>query len=180
MPLKETIHKYPLIDADPHARRVVRYMRPSDYAVWAGATAAGPAALYLFEKVDPTRSKFGITPALRLTGFLGFCAGFMLAYQNSSSQLEISERLKILGEMWRDVEINKTRGKKKEEYANEEERFWGWSENAIEVIKDQKELSTRLSDGKPLYGETDLSDYLQGVAARNSTWSQLKFQAIPW
>ncbi|EIW68295.1 hypothetical protein TREMEDRAFT_74231 [Tremella mesenterica DSM 1558] len=144
MPLKETIHKYPLIDADPHARRVVRYMRPSDYAVWAGATVAGPAALYLFEKVDPTRSKFGITPALRLTGFLGFCAGFMLAYQNSSK------------------------------------RFWGWSENAIEVTKDQKELSTRLSDGKPLYGETDLSDYLQGVAARNSTWSQLKFQAIPW
>jgi hypothetical protein len=37
---------YPLIDADPHASRVVRYMRPSDYAVWAGVTGAFPAALY--------------------------------------------------------------------------------------------------------------------------------------
>ena len=37
---------YPLVDADPHASRVVRYMRPSDYAVWAGVTGAFPAALY--------------------------------------------------------------------------------------------------------------------------------------
>jgi hypothetical protein len=38
------------------------------------------------EKVDPTKYRFGISPALRLTGFLGFCAGFMLAYQNSSCE----------------------------------------------------------------------------------------------
>jgi hypothetical protein len=36
------------------------------------------------EKVDPTKYKYGIKPALRLTGFLGCCAGFMLAYQRSS------------------------------------------------------------------------------------------------
>jgi hypothetical protein len=40
--------------------------------------------LMIVEKVDPTKYKFGIKPALRLTGFLGFCAGFMLAYQQSS------------------------------------------------------------------------------------------------
>ena len=39
---------YPLIDADPHFTRVVRYMRSSDYAVWAGATAAFPSALYFW------------------------------------------------------------------------------------------------------------------------------------
>ena len=39
---------YPLIDADPHFSRVVRYMRPSDYAVWASATAAFPSALYFW------------------------------------------------------------------------------------------------------------------------------------
>ena len=39
---------YPLVDADPHFSRVVRYMRPSDYAVWAGATAAFPSALYFW------------------------------------------------------------------------------------------------------------------------------------
>ena len=101
------IHRdYPLIDSDPHFSRVVRYFRPSDYATWGIATAAGPTALYLFgmslvspsqwnksqrreeadgiEKVDPTKYKYGIKPALRLTGFLGCCAGFMLAYQRSS------------------------------------------------------------------------------------------------
>ena len=39
---------YPLVDADPHFSRVMRYMRPSDYAVWAGATAAFPSALYFW------------------------------------------------------------------------------------------------------------------------------------
>lgn len=39
---------YPLIDADPHASRVIKYFRPSDYATWAGATAAFPAALYFW------------------------------------------------------------------------------------------------------------------------------------
>lgn len=46
MPIKDTVTPFPLIDADPHAARVVRYMRPSDYAVWASAAAAGPGALY--------------------------------------------------------------------------------------------------------------------------------------
>ncbi|OCF35775.1 hypothetical protein I317_05182 [Kwoniella heveanensis CBS 569] len=145
MPLKQTVQPYPLIDADPHFSRVVRYMRPSDYVTWAGATAAGPGLLWAFEKADPTRStKASLRSALRLTGWLGFCAGFMLAYQRSTA------------------------------------RFWGWRENAAEVSKDQAELSARARAGQPLYGETELSPYLQGVAARNSTWSQLKLHAFPW
>ena len=48
MPIKEVETPYPRIDADPHAARVVRYFRPSDYAVWAGTTAAFPSALYLW------------------------------------------------------------------------------------------------------------------------------------
>lgn len=48
MPEKITNTPYPLIDADPYAGRVIRYLRPSDYAVWAGATGAFPAALYLW------------------------------------------------------------------------------------------------------------------------------------
>jgi hypothetical protein len=35
-----------LLPLDPHAKRVIRYMRPSDYAVWAGATATFPALMY--------------------------------------------------------------------------------------------------------------------------------------
>jgi hypothetical protein len=37
---------YPLIDADPTASRVISYMRPSDYALWAAGTAAAPGAIY--------------------------------------------------------------------------------------------------------------------------------------
>lgn len=48
MPLKEVPRPYPLIDSDPHFSRVVRYMRPNDYALWAGAAAAGPGLLWLY------------------------------------------------------------------------------------------------------------------------------------
>jgi hypothetical protein len=59
-------------------------------------------------------------------------------------------------------------------------RFWGTRENAREVEMDKRELSELAQAGKPLYGETDMSEYLQGVASRNSTWSQLKLHAMPW
>ena len=56
-PQKVVSTPYRLIDADPHATRVVSYMRPSDYAVWGGSTAAAPAALYLWgEHLEITRS----------------------------------------------------------------------------------------------------------------------------
>ncbi|KAK9895298.1 NUXm, NADH-ubiquinone oxidoreductase [Cystobasidium minutum MCA 4210] len=145
MPTQVVNTPYPVIDADPHAKRVIRYMRPSDYAVWAGATATFPALLYGYEMADPTRlTKKGITPALKLCTFLGFCGGFLLAYQRSSF------------------------------------RFWGWEENAREEKKDMEELSALAAQGKPVYGHSDLPEYIQGVAHRNSVWSQLKFAALPW
>lgn len=52
-------------------------------------------------------------------------------------------------------------------------RLWGWTENSLEVKKDLKELTALASAGKPLYGETDLPEYTQGVAHRNSMWSQV-------
>ncbi|KAK2463647.1 hypothetical protein APHAL10511_004398 [Amanita phalloides] len=85
MPQKVTETPYPLIDTDPHAFRVVRYFRPSDYAVWAAGTAAFPSALYLWEMADP--AKLRLKTALRLGGFLGFVGGFLLAYQRSSARL---------------------------------------------------------------------------------------------
>jgi hypothetical protein len=48
MPQKEIETPYPLIDHDPHASRVIRYMRPSDLGVWAASTAAFPGLLYLW------------------------------------------------------------------------------------------------------------------------------------
>ncbi|KAJ2930660.1 hypothetical protein H1R20_g6441, partial [Candolleomyces eurysporus] len=141
MPIKEVETPYPRIDADPHASRVVRYMRPSDYAVWAGATAGVPAVLHLWEMADPT--KVSLKTPVRLGGFLGFIGGFMLAYQRSSA------------------------------------RFWGWSENKREEELDFKELSQRASEGKPLYGTSQQPEWVQHAAAANSTFSQLKFSALP-
>ncbi|KAF8311403.1 hypothetical protein DL93DRAFT_2083405 [Clavulina sp. PMI_390] len=85
MPIKEVTTPYPLIDADPHFERVLRYMRASDVACMAGGTALGPALLLAWEKADPSvamRKQLG--PALRLSGFIGFTAGFLYAYQRSS------------------------------------------------------------------------------------------------
>lgn len=40
--------------------------------------------------------------------------------------------------------------------------------------RDQKELSALAKAGKPVYGESDLPEYVQGVAHRNSMWSQVR------
>lgn len=112
MPIKEITTPYPLIDADPHFSRVVRYMRPSDAACIVGGTALAPSLLYAWgtstyrllniwrliiimcalriERVDrSTVSRRQIVPALRLAGFLGFTAGFLYAYQRSSRESTI-------------------------------------------------------------------------------------------
>jgi hypothetical protein len=98
MPTKTVETPFPLIDADPHAARVIRYFRPSDYGTWAVATAAFPSALYLWGMYANSilipeahrfpdmadRSKVHLRTALRLGGLLGFVGGFLLAYQRSS------------------------------------------------------------------------------------------------
>lgn len=110
MPHKVIETSYPLIDADPHASRVIRYFRPSDYAVWLGATGAFPAALYFWgeqpvfisasnthlcvEMADPVNFKMR-TP-LRLGGVLGFVGGFLLAYQRSSGLCKLLRSLASL------------------------------------------------------------------------------------
>lgn len=117
------------------------------------------------EMADPSgarRLPRGFTPALRLATTLGFAGGFLLAYQRSSM------------------------------------RFWGWQENVWHIHpflanqaadnvmqeqeqkRDMEELSALAKAGKPLYGETDMPEYMQGVAHRNSIWSQLKFGTMPW
>lgn len=42
---------YPLIDADPHFSRVMRYLRPTDYIWWAGATASFPVLMALWGRL---------------------------------------------------------------------------------------------------------------------------------
>ena len=59
-------------------------------------------------------------------------------------------------------------------------RFWGWKENAREVAKDKEEMTGRVQRGLPVYGESDLTPYMQGVAARNSTFAAVNFSTFPW
>ncbi|KAK6341714.1 hypothetical protein TWF696_008781 [Orbilia brochopaga] len=59
-------------------------------------------------------------------------------------------------------------------------RFWGWTENEREVQMDMREMIDKVKRKEPLYGETTLTPYMQGVAARNSRYSQLMFYVFPW
>ncbi|RDW66775.1 putative NADH-ubiquinone oxidoreductase subunit 1 [Coleophoma crateriformis] len=145
VPTKTVPSEYPLIDSDPHFKRVVGYARPGDYAFGAVAGATLPATMLLWEKISPSYvGKGGFAPIMRLTGVLGLGFGFLTFYQRS-----------IL-------------------------RFYGWTENSREVDMDMKEMVEKVKAGKPLYGESTLTPYMQGVAARNSRYTGVWFHIIPW
>lgn len=79
--------QYPLIDADPHVKRVISYMRPTDYVLWGGATFAAPALLKFWERIDPSKSAgVSMRNAGRLATVVGFVGGFLLAYQSSARE----------------------------------------------------------------------------------------------
>ncbi|KAK3695674.1 NADH-ubiquinone oxidoreductase complex I, 21 kDa subunit-domain-containing protein [Podospora appendiculata] len=144
-PSKTVVTDWPLIDNDPHFKRVVGYARPSDYVHGAVATAFGPGLLYTMERFAPSYvGKGGFAQAMRLTGFIGACGGFFYFYQRS-----------IL-------------------------RFYGMSENAREVQMDMREMVDKVKAGKPLYGESQLTPAMQGVAARQSRYSALFMGVLPW
>jgi hypothetical protein len=59
-------------------------------------------------------------------------------------------------------------------------RFYGWTENEREVKMDMREMVDKVKKGEPLYGKSDLTPYMQGVAARNSRYSALMANVVPW
>lgn len=58
-------------------------------------------------------------------------------------------------------------------------RLYGWTENNIEVERDMREMVDKVKRGEPLYGESRLSPYMQGVAARNSRYSAVWAHVFP-
>ncbi|EGY23495.1 NADH-ubiquinone oxidoreductase 20.9 kDa subunit like protein [Verticillium longisporum] len=85
IPSKPVPSDYPLIDNDPHFKRVIGYARPSDYAHGVVAAAFAPAALLTLERFAPSHvGKGGFAPALRLAGAIGLAGGFLYFYQRSS------------------------------------------------------------------------------------------------
>lgn len=45
---------------------------------------------------------------------------------------------------------------------------------------DMREMVDKVKKGEPLYGTTDLTPYMQGVAARNSRYSAVMGHVVPW
>merc|ERR1712054_167398 len=133
-----TVHAdYPLIDNDPHFKRVIGYARTPDYAVGGLAALSGPGLMYAVEKFAPSHAGRGAFPKImRLAGAIGITGGFLIFYQRS-----------IL-------------------------RFYGATENRREVDKVKR--------GESLYGESQLSPHMQGVAARQSRYSALFMGVVPW
>ncbi|KAK6856611.1 hypothetical protein PG995_006798 [Apiospora arundinis] len=85
VPSKVLKTDYPLIDNDPHFKRVVGYARPSDYVHGLTAAAAGPGMLYAMEKFAPSQvGRGGFAQAMRLTGVIGAIGGFLYYYQRST------------------------------------------------------------------------------------------------
>ncbi|MCJ1405191.1 hypothetical protein MMC11_008417 [Xylographa trunciseda] len=78
VPSKSLDTPYPLIDNDPHLRRVIGYARPSDYLAGAAIGVAGPGMMLLWERLAPSHvGKGGFPPIMRLAGALGLVGGVM-------------------------------------------------------------------------------------------------------
>ncbi|KAK2748200.1 hypothetical protein FQN55_004476 [Onygenales sp. PD_40] len=136
---------YPVIDTDPHVKRVFGYARPSDYATATAAGAVSPVLFHLYERYHPVNASKGTYGrAMRLATAIGLITGVLTLYSTSCK------------------------------------RFYGFTENSREVNMDMREMVDKVKKGEPLYGESGLSPYMQGVAARNSRYSSLLIHVIPW
>jgi hypothetical protein len=138
-------------------------MRPSDYLSGAALTAFTPFSLALMERVSPSYAgKGGYKSVLRVSWMVGLVAGGMYAYTRSTS-------------MFTDVFSTCP-----QYLTSNQVRFYGATENAREAEMDMREMVTKAKKGLPLYGESTMSEYMQGVAARNSRYSGLFMFAMPW
>lgn len=129
--------------------------------------AAGPGLMLTWEKIAPSYvGKGGFAPIMRLAGFVGLTAGFLTMYQRSirtfsrcsPSNPGSAPLLTIANPV----------------------RFYGFSENSREVERDMKEMVSKVKKGEPLYGESSLTPYMQGVASRNSRYSGVFLHVMPW
>ncbi|KXL47415.1 hypothetical protein M433DRAFT_77042 [Acidomyces richmondensis BFW] len=86
VPARQLNTDYPLIDSDPHFKRVISYARPSDYVAGAVCSAFIPGGMILLERFSPTdigRGQSGFPSIMRLSTTLGLLSGFYLFYSRS-------------------------------------------------------------------------------------------------
>lgn len=131
-----------------------------------------------WEQISPSHvGKGGFAPLMRLNGLLGVCAGFLFFAARSTctfttsacrpphDQRPCSPCTCVREAHGADCEIL--------------DRFYGVTENAREVEMDMREMVDKVKRGEPLYGATELTDYMQGVAARNSRYSAIFLHVVP-
>ncbi|KAF2863703.1 hypothetical protein K470DRAFT_280018 [Piedraia hortae CBS 480.64] len=76
--------EYPLIDCDPHFKRVIGYARPSDYAVGAFWGSMIPAGILAMERFSPTNiPRVEWRSCMRVSGGVGLMAAFFFVYTRS-------------------------------------------------------------------------------------------------
>ncbi|OAL35159.1 hypothetical protein AYO20_05636 [Fonsecaea nubica] len=153
IPPKRVDTDYPIIDTDPHWRRAFGYARREDWLYGAGMAAVGPAFMLVTERYAPSFSGRGAFP-------MAFRLGCAVPPARTNSRTGVDER----GLMKMATAV----------------RFYGWTENEREVKMDMREMVDKVKRGEPLYGKSDLTPYMQGVAARNSRYSALMANVVPW
>ncbi|KAL9031300.1 MAG: hypothetical protein Q9196_000656 [Gyalolechia fulgens] len=162
VPARTLDTEFPLIDSDPHFKRVCRYARPSDYGVGAATAAAGPGGMWLWERVSPSYvGKGGFAPIMRLTAVIGLTGGFLHFYSRSISRSSrnVNDRPLLTQRLV---------------------RFYGFTENQREREMDMREMVDKVKKNEPLYGKSSLSPHMQGVASRNSRYAGVWLHVIPW
>lgn len=123
--------------------------------------ALGPSALLLMERVSPSYvGRGGFASIMRLNIAIAGVAAFIIPYQRSLCTLFI---LPIATEI----------------LITSLDRFYGVTENEREQKMDMREMVDKVKRGEPLYGVSELSEYMQGVSARNSRYSGAFLYMLP-
>lgn len=65
-------------------------------------------------------------------------------------------------------------------FSRSQNRFYGFSENRREVEMDLREMTDKVKKGEPLYGVSGMTEYMQGVASRQSRYSGVFLHVMPW
>lgn len=58
-------------------------------------------------------------------------------------------------------------------------RFYGVTENQREIDMDMREMVDKVKKGESLYGRSELTEHMQGVAHRNSRYSGVFLHIVP-
>ena len=65
-------------------------------------------------------------------------------------------------------------------YQRSSMRFYGFTENRRELEMDMREMTDKVKKGEPLYGASTMTEYMQGVASRQSRYSGVFLHVMPW